>query len=233
MNDPHYWKDYYNIGGNVASSNPQRSVGRTKNGQAIRDDIWLKTIDYLRTTLSIAESDHLLELCCGNGMVINNLARYCSRSVGVDFSSNLLRQLRDTDYENRVETVDQNILNCKFKKEEFDVIVIYFSIQHFSEKETLETLLNCYRWLKHDGRLFIGDIPDMDRKWEYINQPEYQIDYLERILTDTPKIGTWFQKEFFKSIVHLLPDSCIYVLDQPSFQINSDIRFDVLIRKGS
>ena len=44
-------------------------------------------------------------------------------------------------------------------------------------------------------------------------------------------IGSWYSKEWFLSLNDYLTNVNIFVVEQPDFMINSDWRFDVIIKK--
>jgi len=231
-NYKNYWKKYWSDKNNFVKSDNQKSVGRTKNGVTIKESNWARTINYILEILSISEEDDLLELCCGNGEVIGNLAPYCKSATGVDFSNYLLKQF-SKKIENNVHIIQDDVLKIDFKKNSFDIIILYFAIQHFDEKESINLIENSLKWLKKGGKLFIGDIPDESKKWKYISKPEYKLDYIRRVVDNEPKIGSWFHKDFFLALQYYFSNINVKVIDQPSYQINSSYRYDVLIEKQS
>ncbi len=225
-----YWKNYYENGKIVNTTNFQKNVGRTKKGVPITDELWGKTIKYIKSLLSINSSTDIIELCCGNGQVIGKLSSKCKTAIGVDFSDKLLKQM-ENQFGGKVKPIKSDVLDISFENESFDVVIIYFSIQHFNEKETIVLVEHALSWLRQGGRLFIGDIPNELKKWEYLDKPSYRENYITRVLNDTPMIGNWFQPEFFNSLVAYFKNITVRIIDQPSYQINSDYRYDVLIEK--
>ncbi len=226
-----YWKEYYNSNDLVGSDDLQKNIGRSKGGVSISPELWERTLQDIENLLCIDDSMVVLELCCGNGQIIGNLSSRCKRAIGVDFSNILLEQLT-AQYQNKVEVIHADIMQINFVSELFDVVLIYFSIQHFNEKETIQIINNALMWLKNGGKLYIGDVPDELKKWEYINKPEYKKDYLKRVLEDTPMIGFWYQQEFFNSLSAFFKNISVRILEQPHYHINSSYRFDVLIEKN-
>jgi len=226
-----YWKNYFNNPDNIGNDNFQQNVGRTKNGVPVSNTIWKDTIDYLIKKLHPNKEDSkILELCCGNGQIIGNLAPECKIAVGVDYSEELLNQLKH-QFGESVKTINSDVLTVNFDPEFFDIIIVYFAIQHFKEKETIQLIHNALPWLKKGGKIYIGDIPNELKKWEYLNKPEYKKDFIKRILNENPKIGNWFQPKFFLALSDFFEGISVKILKQPSSQINSQYRFDVLISK--
>jgi ubiquinone/menaquinone biosynthesis C-methylase UbiE len=225
-----YWRKYYNDNIVVCTNNFQKNVGRTISGIPVSEEIWDKTINYMVDLLNINKTKDVLELCCGNGQVIGNLSIKCKSATGVDYSEKLLLQLNN-QFNNKVKSIREDVLKIAFETESVDIILIYFSIQHFDEIEILQLVKNCVTWLKKGGKLFIGDIPNELKKWEYIDEERYRRDYIERVLKNEPMIGNWYQPGFFKAIGDYFTEISIEVLQQPDYQVNSVFRFDVLIEK--
>ena len=224
-----YWRKFFNEESVVASSgNLQLNVGRTKEGRPVAPEVWLRTIEHIRSTLCINNSSTVLELCCGNGVIIGELSKYSKLGVGVDYSQNLLNQLHQNF--NNVKTYCEDANNFEIS-EQFDAIIVYFAIQHFSEKDTYLLISKILNRLNKNGRALIGDIPDIDKKWNYVGKKEYHVDYFTRLIEDRPKIGHWFKREFFLAMESCFDGFKFSIMEQPDYQINSDYRFDLLIEK--
>jgi len=226
-----YWYNYYNNYSIVGNQDLQKNVGRTKNGQSIKSSVWKQTVNYIKEIAVLNEEDVLLELCCGNGQIIGYLADYCKSAIGVDFSNQLLKQLNNNFP--KVTTLNKDVLELEFEPEKFNSIIFYFSIQHFTERESLLIIKKAIDWLKVGGTLLIGDIPNELKKWDYINKPQYQKDYLQRVLANEPMIGNWFNPGFFRALTSIFTNIESTLKPQPSYQINSAYRYDVLIKKNT
>jgi len=226
-----FWEDYYNDDKIVGSDDFQKNVGRTKSGVTIPKKIWKKTLQDIEKLLNInKKTSEILELCCGNGQIIGNLSPKCKKAIGVDYSEKLLDQLK-IKFGNSVITICSNVLDVSFKNDSFNVIIMYFAIQHFNEKEAVQIIEKSIGWLKNGGKLYIGDIPNEVKKWEYINTKEYRKDYIQRVIENRPMIGNWFQPDFFKAIGSYINNIDVKIIEQPPYHINSSNRFDVLIEK--
>ena len=227
-----YWKKNFNDKNIIkASDDLQINIARTKKGKRVDNEIWNKTLLYIINTLKIDSKTVLLELCCGNGVIIGELSKYCLDAYGVDYSQELLKQLNENYKRDNLNIEHFDVNLYKVDQRKFDSIIIYFSIQHFNERDTFLLVEKCIKALKPNGKILIGDIPDLDKKWEYINKPAYHIDYFKRVVNSNPKIGYWFQKKFFLAMNSCFFDVNFKILKQPDFQINSDHCFDVLIEK--
>lgn len=228
-----YWIKNFNDNNIVGKSDDlQINIARTKNGKRVNEEIWKKTISYIIEVLEIDKESIVLELCCGNGLVIGEIAPYCFNALGIDYSKKLLNQLVKNYSHNNLVVEQNNVNIVELQALFFDSIIIYFSIQHFNERDAYLLIEKSIRSLKKDGTMLIGDIPDLDKKWSYINKPEYHLDYFKRTVECRPKIGYWFQKDFFRAMSSCFDNVEITILDQPNYQINSDHCFDILIKKN-
>ena len=227
-----FWKDSFTDKKIVAiSTDLQLNIARTKNGKVIDHEIWQKTLNHIKNITNFSSSSSVLELCCGNGVIIGELAKTANKATGVDYSEILLNQLKTAYKRENLTTYCDDVKSINLPKNFYHQIIIYFSIQHFSEKDTLLLIEKCISLLKQKGTLLIGDIPDQDIKWDYINKDEYRVDYFNRVKHNQPKIGNWFKKDFFKAMNSYFKEVNFEVLSQPSYQINSDHCFDVIITK--
>ncbi len=225
-----YWQQHYLNPANVVTGTPQANVGRTINGQPIDAELWKRTVDDLVLLLQIDQNSDVLELCCGNGRLIGPLSAQSRAAYGVDFSAELIEQLK-LEFGSRVQIQIGDVLDLDWEPETLDVVILYFSIQHFTEAESIRLIQRSLKWLRLGGRLLIGDVPDAAKKWNYLREASSRIDYLQRILDGRPKIGQWYEREFFGAMNDFLPNVKVGVIDQPPHHFNSGLRFDVLITK--
>ena len=88
-----FWEKYYMMDLVVGNENPQKNIGRTKSGSPITGEVWKQSIQYIKSQIGLKITDDILEVCCGNGMVIGELSKYCNSAKGIDFSEKLINQL--------------------------------------------------------------------------------------------------------------------------------------------
>ncbi|SNR75954.1 class I SAM-dependent methyltransferase [Lutibacter flavus] len=228
-----YWKLNFNNDKIVnATDDLQVNIARTKNGKRVENKIWTKTLSYLTEILSIDKNSNVLELCCGNGVIIGELSKSCRNAYGIDYSKTLLNQLSKQYKNENLKTKLGDVNTVKLDIEMYNAIIIYFSLQHFNERDAFLLIEKSIESLKLGGKILIGDIPDLDKKWDYINKPIYCKDYFNRLKERRPKIGYWFQKEFFLAMNNCFPHTEFKIINQPDYQINSDHCFDILIEKN-
>jgi ubiquinone/menaquinone biosynthesis C-methylase UbiE len=228
-----YWKDNFNDDKIVnVGKDLQANIARTKKGKSVAPEEWTKTVHSLINILNINPESNVLELCCGNGVLLGELAPFCKHAVGVDYSTKLLSQFRERYLDSNLKTILADVRKFEIEASFFNTIIIYFSIQHFDERDAFLLIEKCIKNLKKNGQIYIGDIPDLERKWNYIDKKEYHQDYFKRVVNRTPKIGYWFQKDFFRAMNSCFPQTTFQIITQPNYQINSDHCFDILIKKN-
>jgi cyclopropane fatty-acyl-phospholipid synthase-like methyltransferase len=224
-----YWKKYWNGSEMIDSDDLQIQVGRSKHKVPIAADIWRKTIDNIFDNIGLETEDSLLDVCCGNGCISIPATNICKNVTGIDISDKFVRYLKSKNICNL--KVIKGDAACYDYKSKYNKIILYFSIQHFNLKEVIILIGKLYDCLVQDGVLYIGDIPDLIKKWDFFHKKEFRKDYFNSILSEKPIIGSWFSKDFFVYVAEYLKFNHCEIIEQPSFMINSNYRFDVLIRK--
>ena len=80
-----YWKNYWN---NTALD--KSLLNQVQRNSNTKDDGLLLVETHLVELLNLSNSDTLLDVCCGNGLITNRLSKYCSAVLGIDFSPLLI-----------------------------------------------------------------------------------------------------------------------------------------------
>ena len=132
-----YWRNYYNDYEIIGKGKDLHlNISRTRRGETVSDEVWNQTIAYMKDLLEINKQTVLLELCCGNGLVSGELAPSCKEVFGVDYSETLLGQFKKRYSSENINLICSDVNRFVIEKNKFDVILIYFSIQHFNERDS-------------------------------------------------------------------------------------------------
>lgn len=228
MNDNYwvkFWRDY---GAKVKNEDEQTQVLRTNNKKPVSKELWENTLKEIEQGFKVQNGDKIIELCSGNGLISRHLANQGAQVVAVDISLDLLASLEGVT---NVECVNQDIRFLKFDEESFDKIIIYAGIQYLSDKDTLMLLNNVYDWLKPSGCFYIGDIPDLDKRWEFFNSKGRVKDYFDHVLNNTAIIGNWFKKDWFLNATDYIGFTSGKCLIQSDKLLNYKHRFDFIFIK--
>ena len=219
------WKNYWNT--NVEEK------GADVFGQVQRKDLksTLLTVNHIVRVLDIKPSDAVLDVCCGNGIITQQIARKCDSIVGVDQSENLLY----------VAKRDYNEMNCLYvncsalemnqfvKPHSFDKIYLQFSMQYFDKRNEGEKVIaEMIKCLKPNGRIFIGDITEYKNKFKLYNTPIKKAFYYKQKLQGKSGMGKFWKVSELDSICKRLGVNGTY-FEQTEELPYSYYRFDYLI----
>jgi cyclopropane fatty-acyl-phospholipid synthase-like methyltransferase len=225
-----YWENYWNDPEIIKNTHPQKQVLRTVAKLPVESEEWQRTLDYISNIIELKIDDELLDLCAGNSLITIPFAQKCRQVSAIDISKELLSKI-DILKNKNIQVQVKDVRTLDLSEKSFSKIIMYASIQYFTEKETILLLENAYKWLYSDGLFFIGDIPDLDKKWNFYNTRERKKAYFESIKSEKPIIGTWFTKDFLLNVAKYVGFSKCQIFDQPKSQINSHYRFDLLLKK--
>lgn len=224
-----YWVEFWKSNSIIYEEDMQKQVGRTVNKVPIDPMIWELTVAEIIKIIKLDAADELIDICSGNGLLSIPFAEICRHVIAIDISKELLDRI-DTVRHANVSKILDDVRTIEFAGGSFSKAVMYFAIQHFSERETVLLFKSVYEWLKPEGIFFVGDILDADKKYEFYKTTELQSAYYESLIRNA-SIGTWFNKLFFEKLAGYVGFKKCQVIEQPSFQINSHYRFDVLLEK--
>jgi len=225
-----YWRNYWLDNSNTREKDLQKQVGRTKNKIPIDKDVWNDTLKYINNLLDVHKDDIVLDFCAGNGLISKFLSDYCTKVIALDISSDLLMQVNVNQYKN-IDLVIKDACEAEFENEQFSKIIFYFAIQHFNEQEIIALFDKFYKWMKPQGTLFIGDIPDITKIWRFFNTDDRKNLYVDSIINEKPIIGTWYSKQFLRFLGKRTGFSEIRIINQPEILYNSHYRFDIILKK--
>lgn len=120
------------------------------------------------TAARIAElgGERILEIGCGTGLLLFELAEKCRSYVGTDFSVAALAQLESTVRERgwqHVELLKRQAIDFEgFEPESFDVVVLNSVVQYFPGIDyCVRVLERACRVLRPGGYIFVGDVRNM------------------------------------------------------------------------
>lgn len=209
------WVEYYQVkglrGGDIKEvSGYEHGLAQlTKRGLA-------SIINIARVTLNLNSTDILLDLGCGAGLLTVYLIDQVDIIVGVDAS---MEMLNNADKDSRLIKV-QAMADClPFPDNSFDKIFCHSIFQYFPDYQyAAKAIAEILRVLRPGGKCLIMDIPDLDKKKEYIKVKKSDTHNLER---------TYYTKKW---LTDLIPSADIFerrILDYK----NSHFRFNLLMQK--
>ena len=128
---------------------------------------FLKDIDtvsaYISDTLRVDRKSKVLDLCCGNGLITNILARNGISVAGIDISGEMLKKgksVADVCGIADLKYIQGNAMRLPFADNTFDAAFCLSSFQLFPSYSHSEHVLNeLNRVTKPTGRVLIGEVP--------------------------------------------------------------------------
>jgi len=225
-----YWKNYWSNVEVSDNDNLHSQVERTVNKVPIDEKKWQFTLSEIAKAIDLQLSDEILDLCSGNGLISVPLSQKCKSVTAVDISETLLSKIDITKYTN-ISIIAGDARRINLGEENFSKGVMYSSLQHFSERETIGIFRAICRSLRTGGIFLVGDIPDLDRLFNFYSKPEWEKAYFDSLMSNAPAVGTWFKKEVLVKMAMYAGFSDAKIISQHLDLINSHCRFDLLLTK--
>ncbi len=209
------WVEYYELKG--LKGGDLKKVSGYEHGLAQLTQMGLKSIvKVAKTRLNLNSKDILLDLGCGAGLLTSYLKNQVYAVVGVDAS---LEMLKNADKDSKFIKVVAMADCLPFPDNSFDKIFCHSIFQYFPNYQyAAKVIAEILRVLQPGGKCLIMDIPDLDKKKEYLKLKKPDTHNLKRI---------YYKKRYFTD---LIPSIDVFEEIIPDYK-NSYFRFDLLIQK--
>ena len=183
--------------------------------------------------------DVVLDVCCGNAALTKRIAPHCKKIYGVDFSETLLKTAEQTMMEEQVMNMELHRADAlqideMFAPDSFDKSYCYFSFQYFNLHNRMQLLEKLSRVTKRKGWIFIGDIPDRTRMWNFYESKgkfyREKLSHLLKFKEGECDLGWWVDP---KEIILWCERNKLSasIMSQENLP-HAHYRFDVLIRNS-
>lgn len=222
-----HWRSVYD----EISAKPNTSlfaqVGKTIHGQDLPQEQLDLIVESAVEGLQIDENDVLADLCCGNGLVTERLAKHCHQVIGIDYSNGLIDVARRNAGTN-VRYVHANALEMNWRQlPDVTKVVMNEALQHFSRQQ-LDQLLAGFSQLPAGTRVYIGGIPDREKLRDYYDTDEKYAFYLQREREGRPHMGHWWLRQDILDAA-AAQRLAVTIRPQKPEMITAYYRFDVLL----
>lgn len=209
-------------------------VGHTRAGKPISEHELELMSAQINNLLSICAGDHVLDLCCGNGVFSRRMAGMDAYVLGVDFSSELIDVALSHPGEEKVIYLCGDIRRIdqlRLEGTTFDKVLWYASLQHFSPGDLRKVISSLKKITHRRWTLLIGFVPDRSRRSEFIGALPGRIERWLRVITRRDYFGRWWQIDEIVRIVENAGGRC-RLEPLPSTVPASSYRINVLAEFG-
>lgn len=205
-------------------------VGTTVEGKPISKLQHVEIINSITKRLKLNQKDNLLDLCCGNGIITNDISGFVNKIIGIDGSESYINNARKFKNNHNIKYHCDDVIN--FKKyivgEKINKVLFYASLAYFSKNELIKILLNSKN--NNIEMIYIGSILDKDKKYKFFNTFKRSIHYLFNylILRNDLGLGNWWSK---KEIAKIATEQGfkVEIIEQNPILHTAHYRFDVLL----
>lgn len=206
-------------------------VKRTRNGTPVPDAHIDMIVEAIRRGLALGPDDVVLDLACGNGALSQRLFESCAGLVGVDLSAYLIEVAnrhfaRQPDY-SFVERGVAEYLEEEPQPERFTKVVCYGSFAYFAHADALAALHFLNRRFTRVDAIFIGNLPDLERKDAFYGArtPDPR-----ELVDPRSQIGIWRTRAEFKAMAASAGWDVAFLEMPPEFY-SAHYRYDALLRR--
>ncbi len=224
--------DYQAPAVNSARDDFWRQVRRTVGGEPVSEQQIDLIVGAILEGLKFEPHNSLLDLACGNGALTARLYPHCESSVGVDSSEYLIsvaeqffaaRPSRGFVLDDLVHFTSES-----HNPNNFDKVLCYGSFAYLSDHDAEEALTNITKRFTNVSRVFLGNLPDLDRIDHF-----YRVGVPSQTVLEDPMspIGVWRTRSYFTRLaLELGWRSVVSVMPEAFFA--ADYRFDVTLSRG-
>lgn len=195
-----FWKNYRNR--EVHSEGDLYfQVGKTIEGRPIREDVFRMMVKRIVRGLELQLDDHLLDMCCGNGLITRQLAPHVERVTAVDFAHHLILAAKTHGALQNIEYIEGDAVDglSAVRATPPTKFLMNDSLAYFDPK-SFARLLAAIVETRPLGpvRVLITGIPDDDRKWVFYDTPERRLRYDEGLASGSGHndgLGRWWRAD--------------------------------------
>ena len=179
----------------------QKQIRRTIKGQVVPPPQIDMIIAAIRKGLHLRDTDCLLELACGNGVLSQSFAGSCNTYLGTDISKFLI-DVSKTHFESppHICFEQTDALECVSTlpdSEKYNKLLCYAAFQYFPNLMITDLLKTIRRRFPKMERMFIGNLPDLQQASVF-----FETKILDTIVlkSDETPTGIWRTRKEFQAL---------------------------------
>lgn len=237
-----HWKSFWQSYRNTDACTEEDlfvQVGKTLARQPIPHEMFVSMVERIIKRLALARVDHLLDMCCGNGLVSFELAQVVGRVTGVDFAEHLIKAALEFKALPNIEylvgdvaqplSVDANGLHgCVGSIP--NKFLMNDALAYFDPEKLGEIIDNvCAMRAGRPFRFLMTGIPNSSLMWNFYDTPERKRKYAESLTAgdgSNDGLGRWWDPAEIEQLCHVRRLD-VRIEDQPG--AISNYRMDALI----
>lgn len=214
----------------TSSQDAMRQVGRTVNNNPISDNLINEIVKDIITKTQIAQTDKVLDICCGNGLLTQKIASHCKEIIGIDREEKLIERAKaEFKQDNITYLIGDALQIADIVDDKFDVIILYFSFQYFDSLEAGQKMISAMlSLLNPNGCILIGDVPDREKLAVFYPRWIDRFRYWITLMTGKNAMGKFWKYEEILQICEKY-DAQVKLCPQKKELPYSHYRIDFLI----
>ncbi|QHI35943.1 Tyrocidine synthase 3 [Kordia antarctica] len=175
----------------------------------------------------------ILEIGCGNGLIMNEIASDVDYYTGIDFSDRQLQLARKNKRKNKLRNVSLFQMAAheisELEAAHFDLIILSDVAQWFDNYNYFETVLELsLKKLNTGGVIYLKGLPELVKRKTFLRKNDLSLP----LIADLVEHGLWFSKAYFSFLGKKLPNIETLTWGEKLTKrqsLNDSCRFDVLI----
>jgi len=208
-------------------------VGKTVSGKRISDEEFKLTIDNVIENLCLNSNDNVLDICCGTGLILNNIQPYINSGTGIDLSSEFINLAntykgKNVNYFHGID-VKKLASYQEINLSLFNKFMIHSAIQYFDMNEIKTLIQLILEKRKGDCAIYLVDVPDKDKFFDFYNTAEKLNQRAIRLEKKQEEFLHWYTKDDFLDLEKTLNCRIKIIEQHPGLRSSCYFRFNVMI----
>lgn len=194
-----FWKNYRKEINPINENDLLIQVGKTINKSPISKNELLVIVADIKEKLNLNNSDFLLEMCCGNGIVTKKISYEVKKIFAFDFTEHLINSALEFNFKKNIDykigDANDNFFNFFSQDIKFQKFLMSFSLGYFTVTQLEQIML---RIINHSEQFsfYLTEVPMDELKWNFYDTKERRDYYIDNLSNDefNNGMGKWWKK---------------------------------------